>query len=265
MMRMLPLSIATVCRNNRDTMSRVLASVEGLAAEIVAIDSGSTDGTLEVLASAGARVIETAWRGHIATKQLALEACTRPWILHLDSDEPVEADLADSIRRFVEADGDGAVAARVNRKVWYRGRFLNHVWQPEWRLRLVRRADIEAGRAKWGGMDPHDQLLLAPDAGRVTDLAGTLRHESFTSFAEHLGKQLALSRVAAESMRRAGGRGSRVRLVVSPPGAFVKQILLKQGWRDGRAGWLAAGSSAAGALMKHMMLLEGPDDAAPGP
>lgn len=262
---MLPLSIATVCRNNRDTMSRVLASVEGLAGEIVAVDSGSTDGTLELLASAGARVIETEWRGHIATKQMALEACGRPWVLHLDSDEPIEADLAASIRRFVEADGDGAAGARVNRKIWYRGRFLEHAWQPEWRLRLVRREDIAAGRAKWGGMDPHDQLMLAPSARRVADLAGTLRHESFTSFAEHLGKQIALSRIAAESMRRAGVRGSRLRLVVSPPGAFLKQVLLKQGWRDGRAGWLAAGSSAAGALMKHMMLLEDGGDAAPRP
>jgi hypothetical protein len=184
-------------------------------------------------------------------------------VWHLDSLEPIEAALAASIRRLVAADVDGARAARVNRKVWYRGRFLEYAWQPEWRVRLVRREDVETGRARWGGRDPHDQLLV--DGGRIADLPGTLRHESFTSFAEHLGKQIALSRVAAEEMRKEGRRGSRVRLVVSPPGAFFKQIVLKQAWRDGRAGWLAAGSAAAGALMKHMMLLEASGDAGAGP
>jgi glycosyltransferase involved in cell wall biosynthesis len=255
----LPLSIATVCKNNRQTMARVLESVEGFVgagAEIVAIDSGSTDGTLELLADAGARVIETQWKGHIATKQLALEACTQSWILHLDSDEPVEPDLAEAIRDFVVRNDDAVAGARVNRKIWYRGRFLNHVWQPEWRLRLVRKRNVESGRARWGGMDPHDALLVDPQAGRIVDLPGTLRHESFESFAEHLASQLNLSRIAAESMHRAGRRGSRSRLFVSPPSAFLKQIVFKQGWRDGCAGWLAAGSAAAGALMKHMILLE---------
>ncbi len=252
----LPLSVATVCKNNRDTMSRVLESVAGLATEIVAVDSGSTDGTLDLLREHGVHIIETEWKGHIATKQMALEACSQPWVLHLDSDEPVEPDLAASIRALIEQDDDAVGGARVNRKVWYRGRFLNHVWQPEWRLRLVRQRDIQSGRAKWGGLDPHDKLYLDADTGRVEDLHGTLRHESFETFAEHLAKQIALSRIAADSMYAAGKRGSRWRLLVSPPGAFMKQIIAKQGWRDGRAGWLAAGSSAAGALMKHMMLLE---------
>ena len=260
----LPLSIATVCKNNRETMTRVLESVEGLGAEIVALDSGSTDGTLELLADAGARVIETQWKGHIATKQLALEACERAWILHLDSDEPVEPDLAEAIGDFVERDDDTIAGARVNRKIWYRGRFLNHVWQPEWRLRLVRKRDVESGKARWGGMDPHDQLMVDPQAGRIVDLPGTLKHESFESFAEHLASQLSLSRIAAESMHRAGKRGSRSRLLISPPGALLKQIIFKQGWRDGRAGWLAAGSAAAGALMKHMILLELDADSANG-
>jgi len=240
-------------------MARVLASVEGLAeagAEIVALDSGSTDGTIELLEKAGARVIETQWKGHIATKQLALEACTRTWVLHLDSDEPLEPDLEAAIGDLIERDDDTIAGARVNRKIWYQGRLLNHVWQPEWRLRLVRKRDVVSGKARWGGMDPHDQLMVDPEAGRIVDLPGTLRHESFESFAEHLVSQLNLSRIAAQSMHRAGRRGSRSRLFISPPGAFIKQIILKQGWRDGRAGWLAAGSAAAGALMKHMILLE---------
>ncbi|MCL4221128.1 MAG: glycosyltransferase family 2 protein [Phycisphaerales bacterium] len=262
----LPLSIATVCRNNRQSLERVLDSVAGLAGEIVAVDSGSTDGTLDLLASRGARVIETEWKGHVATKQMALEACTQEWILHLDSDEPVEPDLARSIGAFIERCEPGVSGARVNRKIWYRGRFLEHAWQPEWRLRLVRREHVVSGLARWAGADPHDRLELDPGAGRVVNLPGTLRHESFLTFAEHLGKQLALSRIAAESLHRAGERGSLMRLIGSPPGAMFKQVVLKQGWRDGVPGWLAGGTAAAGALMKHIILLElGEQDGPHGP
>lgn len=261
----LPLSIATVCRNNRQTMERVLDSVAGLAGDIVAVDSGSIDGTLELLASRGARVIETEWKGHVATKQMALEACSQEWILHLDSDESVEPELAKSIRAFIERREPGMAAGRVNRKIWYRGRFLEHAWQPEWRLRLVRREHVIAGLARWAGTDPHDRLDVDAKAGRVVDLPGTLRHESFVTFAEHLGKQLALSRIAAESLRRAGARGSLWRLVGSPPGAMFKQVVLKQGWRDGVPGWLAGGTAAAGALMKHLILLELGENGSAGP
>ncbi|RMH13677.1 MAG: glycosyltransferase family 2 protein [Planctomycetota bacterium] len=253
----LPLSVATVCKNNRQTMERVLDSVAGLAGEVVAVDSGSTDGTVELLDQRGARVIRTEWKGHVATKQMALEACSLEWILHLDSDEPVEADLACSIRTMIEGESTGIAAARVNRKVWYRGRFLEHAWQPEWRLRLVRREHVMRGAIRWGGLDPHDRLeVVDPGVGRVINLKGTLRHESFASFSEHLSKQIALSRIAAESLHRQGARGSLLRLVTSPPGAMFKQVVLKQGWRDGIAGWLAGGSAAAGALMKHLILLE---------
>ena len=73
---------------------------------------------------------------------------------------------------------------------------------------------------------------------------------------EHLGKQVSHAKVAAASMHAAGRRTSWWRLVTSPPGAFLKQIAMKGAWRDGYAGWLVAGSTAAGALMKHMALLE---------
>ncbi|MGD9690115.1 MAG: glycosyltransferase family 2 protein [Phycisphaerales bacterium] len=250
--RPLPLSVAIVCRNNEGTIGRTLESVRGLASEIVAVDSGSVDGTTGLLESAGARVIRSAWLGHVKTKQSALEACTQPWVLCLDSDESVERELADSIRAALGGDPDGARTQgyELNRVVWYRGRALRHAWQPEWRLRLVRR-----GAAAWGGMDPHDTLSLT-SGGRPARLRGTLRHDSFQTFAEHLGKQLAYARLSAEGMRREGRRGSYVRLALSPAGALLKQLVVKSAWRDGYPGWLAAGTTAAGALMKHMILLE---------
>ncbi len=247
-----PLSVAIVCKNSESVIAASLASVAGLAGEIVAIDSGSTDGTLAMLDAAGARVIHSAWLGHVRTKQLALEAATRPWVLCLDSDESLLPELAASLRSVIDRPGgEGPDGYELNRVVWYRGRPLRYAWQPEWRLRLVRR-----GRARWGGTDPHDKLSLTGPGARPSRLTGTLRHDSFATFREHLGKQLVYSRLSAEGMLAEGRRTTPLRMALSPLGAMAKQLIGKQAWRDGYAGWLAAGTAGAGTLMKHMMLLE---------
>ncbi|MBC7834391.1 MAG: glycosyltransferase family 2 protein [Phycisphaerales bacterium] len=247
----LDLSIAIVCKNNQATIGRTLGSVRGLASEIVAVDSGSTDQTIPMLEAAGARVINSPWLGHVLTKQLALQSCTRAWALCLDSDESPEPALAASIREAIDRNEPAVLGYRVNRMVWYRGRPLRHTWQPEWRLRLVRR-----GAAKWTGLDPHDVLLFIDPLGRPRDLTGVLRHDSFATFEEHFRKQVQHATTMARSLHAAGKRGSRVRLLISPPGAFIKQLVLKRGFLDGKAGWLAAATTAAGTLIKHGVLLE---------
>src|SRR5215468_6088436 len=117
----LPLSVSIVCRNNDRTIGRTIDSVAGLATEIVAVDSGSTDGTIPLLERHRARIIRTDWKGHVATKQMALEACTGDWVLSLDSDESLEPDLQASIREALDRNDQRAHGYEVNRKVWYRG------------------------------------------------------------------------------------------------------------------------------------------------
>jgi len=246
------LSVAIVCKNNQSTIGRTLDSLQGLAAEIVAVDSGSTDATIEMLEAAGARVIRSDWLGYVRTKQLAVDHCTRGWVLVVDSDESLDNPLRASIRDALDRDDPSVAGYWVNRKVWYNGRFLEHAWQPEWRLRLVRRE-----RLLCAGEDPHDKLVIAGEGQTRTDrLRGTMRHDSFTSFAEHLGKQVGHARTGARSRFEAGQRGSVARVVLSPAGAMFREVVLKGAWRDGWAGWLAAASTTAGTLMKHMMLLE---------
>lgn len=249
------LSVAIVCKDNQQTIARTLDSVRELVrefgGEIVAVDSGSTDGTIALLESHSARIIHSPWLGHVKTKQLALEACTSDWILSLDSDESCEPDILASIRDALASDGAGIAGFELNRKVYYRNTPLNHAWQPEWRLRLVRR-----GTCGWRGHDPHDVLAPIDAAARTQRLPGTLRHDSISTFADFLIKQAAHSRTMAASLHAAGVRGSYLRLLISPPGAFFKQLIVKRAFLDGWPGWLAAASTAASALMKHTMLIE---------
>lgn len=256
------LSVAIMCRNNEDTIGRTLASVAPLAREIVAVDSGSTDRTIEILEGYGARIERVAWQGYIATCQIALGLCTRAWVLAIDTDESLEADLADAIRVALRDPDAGIAGFTVNRKVWYRGRFLHHAWQPERRLRLIRR-DLVPGTLASMGAEPHHRIdwVTSDHAGlRIEDLRGTLRHDTIRDLPAFLGGQIRLASQGAATLRAAGNRGRRARLILSPAGAFCKQILVKQAWRDGWRGWVAAGASAISTLAKHTMLMEPIDD-----
>lgn len=249
------------CKNNQRTMGRVLDSVRGLADQLVIVDSGSTDETINLINACRqwggndaceVLLIETHWRGFVRTKQLALDACSADYTLWLDSDEPLTPQLASSIRAAMS---NGVSGATVNRMVEYKGKLLRHCWQPEHRLRLVKTELVHAGKARFAGIDPHDYMEIDPPHAAPL-IEGPLIHESFDSFAQHLDNARRLSLVSAKSMHDMGKRTSPLRLMTSPPGAFLKQLLFKGAWRDGYAGWLCASTSAAAALMKHMMLYE---------
>lgn len=251
------LSVAIVCKDNADTIGRTLTSVRTLAEEldgpleIVAVDSGSTDETIPLLEQADARIIRSDWLGYVKTKQKALEACAGDWILALDSDEAILPDLAESIRQALLSPG-ARTGFMVNRKVYYRGRPLDHAWQPEWRLRLVKR-----GLFRWIGLDPHDHLAPVDAEQRIARLAGDLRHDSIEGgFGEFLAKQARHAQTMARSMHAEGKRGSALKLVTSPWGAMVKQLVLKRAFLDGPPGWMAAAATATGTMMKHIALIE---------
>ncbi len=252
------LAVALVVKNGARTLRRTLESVAALrpAPEVVALDSGSTDATLDILEAFGARVHHVQWRGFAATKNDAMSRCSSDWVLNLDADESLTPALAASIERALDANDPAIAGYELNRKVWWGG-FLHHVWQPEWRLRLVRRS-----AATWGGYEPHSSLELTADpagasaARRVARLAGDLRHDAFDTMEEFLAKQVGYSRQGAESYLRMGRRASALSLVASPVGAWCKQVIGKQAWRDGWRGMACAGAVATAALMKHAILLE---------
>lgn len=249
----LPLSIAIICKNNQSSIARTLDSVRAIASQIVAVDSGSTDSTLDILKQYGAEIHPQAWLGHVKQKQRALELCAEPWILSIDSDESIEPELLAGIRIAIERNDARISGYEMNRKVWYAGAFLNHAWQPEWRLRLVRK-----GAARWTGYDPHDKLVLndATNTKSIARLEGVMRHDSIPSIAEFLKKQVDHGRIAAEALCARGTRTTPSRLITSPVGAFLKQLVRHQAYRDGWRGWVAAGSTAMSTLAKHLCMLE---------
>lgn len=242
-----PLSVAVITLDEESNLPRCLASVAGLAAEIVVVDSHSRDRTREIAESFGARVLERDWPGHVEQKNVALAACTQPWVLSLDADEALDKPLRAAIETTL-CGNPTADGYRVNRLTWYLGDWIRHAWYPEWRLRLVRR---EA--ARWTGTDPHDRLEVT---GEIRQIEGHLLHYSYRNLSHHLEQTLKYGRISGEQVAAKGRRVSTLKLVFSPLGRFLRILVLKQGWRDGWRGVLVAGSSMIAGFAKYAFALE---------
>jgi glycosyltransferase involved in cell wall biosynthesis len=243
----LPISVAVVTRNEEENLPRLLASVEGLAGEIVVVDSGSTDGTKGLALAAGARWEEAEWSGFIVQKNRALELCAQPWVLFMDADEALSPELVAGLRK-VFADGPKGDGYFLNRRTWYLGAWIWHAWYPEWRLRLLRR-----GAGRWGGMDPHAKLEVTGATGR---LDGDLLHYSFRDLEDHLRRTIGYSKTMAESYAARGKRFRWRYLLLSPGVAVFKHLVLKQGWRDGWRGWVISVIRGIDVFAKYAFLLE---------
>jgi len=241
------LSVALVTYNEENILGRTLEAVKDIASEIVVVDSRSTDRTREIAESFGARVYVEDWKGHVAQKNSALAKCRGDWILFLDADEEVSPELRDSIKEAIM--GSEFEGYMINRRTYYLGSFLRYTWQPEWRLRLVKRS----ANPRWEGRDPHDVLKIE---GRIGKLQGELYHYSFRSLEDHVLKSLKYAKISAREKYQRGERATARDLLLRPLWAFFKLWFLKGGIRDGVRGFTASAVSAFYTFMKYAFLLE---------
>jgi glycosyltransferase involved in cell wall biosynthesis len=244
----LPLSVAIITRDEEANLPRCLASVTGLAAEIVVIDSGSTDATVAIAQRFGARVEITDWPGFTAQKNRALAACRQPWVLSLDADEALSPALAGAIRSLFAGGMPSVRGYWINRRNRYLGAWLHHAWTPEWRLRLVARE-----HARWVGGRVHEQLRVD---GPTERLPGDLLHESYQRLDEHLQRTLHYARLGAEDLIAQGEPFRAHKLLLSPWGRLLRILIGQQAWRDGWRGVLIAASSMLAAFAKYAFVLE---------
>jgi len=242
------LAVAITTKNNLRTIRECLESVRGIADKIVVVDSGSTDGTVEICEEMGAEVVYREWQGPVPQKQYAMDRCAGyAWVLNLDSDEMIDAELAAAVRRAAH-DAPAAVAGyALNRKVWFRGQWLHHVFQPELRVRLVRPEKATVQGIGPEGKGGHDGIRVD---GSVERLPGVCKHDSWADAAEMMRRYVELGARAAQYDPR---RTNVLRLLLSPPTAFVKQYVLKQGFRDGRLGLLMCLGLACGNAIKQIL------------
>ena len=245
MCRPVPLSVAVITRNEEANIARCLDSVRW-AEERLVVDCGSDDRTLEIARELGARVRVEPWQGYVAQKNLALELCTRPWVLSLDADEWLTPEGADEIRRaLAEPSADGYAFNRSNR---FCGRVLRYAWSPDWQLRMFRR-----GAGKFAGGRVHESVRLR-SGSKVSRLRVSLQHEPYRSIGQYVERMNRYTDLAALSLHEQGRSAKLRQLVVSPSVAFFRVYVLKRGFLDGVRGWVVAAGAAFYVLLKYAKL-----------
>ena len=241
------ISAVIITRNEENRIAECMASLKWVD-EIVVLDSASVDRTVEIAREYGARVLHVeGWPGFGPQKNKAVAEASGDWVLSVDADERVTPELAEDIRRAMEAD-DGRVAYEFARLSKYCGRYMRHSgWWPDYVTRLFKR-----GRARFSDDLVHERLIVDGPVGR---LRGTLLHESFATLEQVLDKVNRYSTLSAQQMAQSGRRAGLSRAVLHGLGAFLRTYVLKAGFLDGREGFMLAVSNAEGAYYKYLKLM----------
>ena len=239
-------SAVVITKNEEAVIRRCLESL-AWANEIVVVDSGSTDRTVEICRELGARVFDADWQGPATQRNRGIERASGEWIVALDADEWVSDALRIEIEQAV-ASSPAAVAYRIPRLSSYCGRFMRHGgWWPDYVSRLFRRS-----AATFGGGIVHDHLVCE---GPFARLGNHLLHEPFTDATKVLTKLNAYSTWGAERLHEDGERSGLLRAVGHGAWTFFRTYILRAGFLDGREGFMLAVSNAEGTYYKYVKLM----------
>lgn len=259
------LSVVIIAFNEEANLGRTLASVKALVAdgkgEIIVVDSGSTDRTIEIAKSFGAKVFVEQWKGFAAQKNSAIDKATGDWILSLDADEELDHALQQALQEMFEtlnrlsslgkqAAGHSSAAEAatfetdtkigtsfdglwIPRKNEFLGRWMKHggFW-PDPKLRLFRR-----GKGRFENRAVHEDVKLAGITRRIQ--SGALLHHSYPTISDYIEHMNRYSSLGAEMVVAKGKvRFSAINIVVRPIVTFIYNYFFRLGFLDGREGLL---------------------------
>jgi glycosyltransferase involved in cell wall biosynthesis len=245
----LSLSGAVICLDEAACIGKCLESLRDCA-EIVVVDSGSSDGTLAIvdaLARQGfpIRLIHQPWLGYARQKQLALDLATQPWVFSIDADEWLDDELRASLPRLMSAE-ESVAGWKVRRSLTLYGQAkpVSRWTRPEHILRLVRR-----GRARFDPALIVHEGLVADDGETPIAHDGLLRHERSLPLNEQMKKEIAYARLKAEQRLKQGRKPSTLKLVFNPPIYFLRIFFWNRFFLSGWAGFIHAATGAMYSLM----------------
>ncbi len=242
---MLSISAVIITYNEEKYIGRCIDSLQGVAEEIVVVDSYSTDRTREICEAKGCRVVLHPFEGYVEQKNWAMRQARHDWILSLDGDEMLSPQLRESILKVKEEES-ACVGFTMNRLNNYYGRWIRHSGEyPDRKLRLADRR-----RAQWEGLNPHDRLVLERGV-RSCHLRGDLLHYAHDTYAEHLAKTERFGAIAGEALFRKRGPSSPLRVVLSPLWRFVWNYFFRLGFLDGKHGLRVCYANARQSYLKH--------------
>lgn len=238
-----PLSVAIITKNEEERLADCLKSVT-FADEVLVVDSGSTDGTVALAKSFGARVLIEAWRGYSGQKQYAVDQCFHDWVLILDADERIPQETAQVIRVELARNDTTISAYGFRRKNYLHGRWIKHCgWWPDRILRLVNR--------RAGGFDGRPVHEKWVTEGNVKELDAVIEHISFRNYSELLAKMENYSNLTSKELFEKDARVNAVTPILHGLWMFLRTYLLELGVLDGFDGFVISTTNAGGSFMKY--------------
>ncbi|MCW5575112.1 MAG: glycosyltransferase family 2 protein [Burkholderiales bacterium] len=246
----MPISIIIITKNAGTTIRRCLESV-AWADEVVVVDSGSSDDTLDICRELGAKVsVTTDWPGFGPQKNRALDTASGDWLFNIDADEWVTPELGEEMRRAIAAANPPAAFA-LPRRSSFCGRYMKHSgWWPDYVLRLFRR-----DAARFSDDQAHERLIVD---GETRKLKQPLMHEAISDLDQMIGKMNLYSTASARGLHARGRSASLGKALLHGGWAFFRTYVLRLGFLDGREGLMLAIANAEGSYYRYvkLMLLE---------
>lgn len=225
------LSAAIITFNEELNIGRTIASVLDVADEVVLVDNGSTDRTLEIAQSFGdkVRIIHEPWRGFPGQKNFAIEKCSGDWILSLDADEELSPELIANLRQTIAQASVDAIA--INRRLMFLGRWIHRGGlYPDPKVRLFRR-----GKARFEERPVHESIRFDGPTARAK---GDLIHWAYHNLDDFIEHQNRYSTIGATLVSNRKGKRLLVNAVIGPVLRFLYDYFIRLGFLDGREGLL---------------------------
>jgi glycosyltransferase involved in cell wall biosynthesis len=241
------LSVVVITLNEEKNIARCLNSIAQIADEIIVVDSNSTDNTVAIAKAAGATVIIQPFLGYIEQKNFALQQASYKYCLSLDADECLDNTALQAITTIKEQ-GFAADGYKINRCNFFNGKWIRRgTWYPDTKLRLVNKE-----KAKWGGVNPHDQLQL--QSNKIVHIVGDILHYSYANIQDMIAQNNKFTSIMANALYQQGKRSNWCKMVLNPLVAFVNGYFFKAGFLDGMDGFIIAKTIAYFTFVKYAKL-----------
>lgn len=245
---MTQISAVIITFNEERNIARCLESLQGVADDIVVVDSFSTDKTEEICASLGVRFVSHAFAGHIEQKNWAITQAKFPHVLSLDADEALDETLKKEILRVKQNWTVNGYS--MNRLTNYCGKWVHHCgWYPDTKLRLW---DSRLGA--WGGDNPHDKYELFDGNEKTEKLKGDILHYSYYTRSDHYKQVEYFTTILAKAQYQRGKKAPLLTLFFSPLVKFLKDYFIHLGFLDGKTGFVICRISAYATYCKYKKL-----------
>lgn len=226
------ISVVIICQDEEDNIARCIRSVQSISDDIIIVDSGSTDHTIEIAKDLGARIFQCEWEGYGKSKNYGNSKAKHDWILSIDADECLDKKLTQTILNTPLQKNS---IYQVNVLTNYCGKWIRYSgWHPLWRSRLFYNHDHS-----WNNAVVHEQLTNTTGKN-IVQFQGKLLHYSYPTASFHKAKSEQYALLKAQQWIEAHHNPSLIKKCLGPTFRFVRTYFFKFGFLDGRAGWQIA-------------------------